>query len=40
MAVVQVLDPQGMEFLVAVLDMMEDMEVILVLVMEVQDMEA
>ena len=34
------LDPQGMEFLVAVLDMMEDMEVILVLVMEVQDMEA
>ena len=37
---VLVLDPQGMEFLVAVLDMMEDMEVILVLVMEVQDMEA
>lgn len=37
---VVVLDPQGMEFLVAVLDMMEDMEVILVLVMEVQDMEA
>ena len=40
MVVVQVLDPQGMEFLGAVLDMMEDMEVILVLVMEVQDMEA
>ena len=37
---VVVLDPQGMKFLVAVLDMMEDMEVILVLVMEVQDMEA
>ena len=40
MVVVQVLDPQGMEFLVVVLDIMEDMEVILVLVMEVQDMEA